>query len=138
MSTGGLSSALARLRAQYDHLVERFCMEIGRSDTPGITIAEKRGHPLDRQIELAWEFLRLKGTKYRRAETIRQRITEISLMDKRDNIAGLQLADLVVSPIGRYLSGKAPREDFRIVESKFRRGSNDNYKGFGLVVLPKE
>jgi hypothetical protein len=56
---------------------------------------------------------------------------------KRDNIAGLQLADLVVSPIGRFVLGKPVHEDFRVIEPKFRRRQGD-YRGAGLVVLPKD
>lgn len=57
---------------------------------------------------------------------------------KRDLVAGLELADLVVSPIGRHVLGRPTKEDFRIVESKFRRNRSGDYRGFGLVVLPKE
>ena len=34
--------------------------------------------------------------------------------------------------------GKEPKEDFRIVEQKFRRNPHGSYQGWGLVVLPKE
>jgi hypothetical protein len=48
----------------------------------------------------------------------------------------LQLADLVVTPIGRHILGKDRHDDWEIVKSKFRhRGGN--YLGAGLVILPK-
>jgi hypothetical protein len=60
------------------------------------------------------------------------------LRDKHLNVAGLQLADLVVSPIGRHVMGKPPREDWKIVESKMRRRySHGPYNGTGLIVLPR-
>ena len=65
-----------------------------------------------------------------------ERITGLSLRAKRENIAGLQLADLVVSPVGRFVLGKPTKEDFRIIEAKFRRREG-RYEGAGLVVLPK-
>jgi hypothetical protein len=34
--------------------------------------------------------------------------------------------------------GKEPKEDFRIVEQKFRRNPHGSYQGWELVVLPKE
>ena len=34
--------------------------------------------------------------------------------------------------------GKEPKEDFCIVEQKFRRNPHGSYQGWGLVVLPKE
>lgn len=52
--------------------------------------------------------------------------------------AFLQLADLVVSPIGRFVLGKLMQQDFKIIESKFRRNRRGDYRGAGLVVLPKE
>jgi hypothetical protein len=59
------------------------------------------------------------------------------VQDKKDNIAGLQLADLVVSPIGRHILGKAEKEDFQIISQKFRKNKLGIYKGYGFVVLPK-
>jgi hypothetical protein len=117
-------------------LVERFGMEIGPKPG-GIIIAERRDEVLDQQLELAWTNLKIKGTRYLSANDISSRIGQMRLRPKIDNVAGLQLADLVVSPIGRYVLGKPVREDFRIVESKFRRNFKGEHKGFGLVVLPK-
>ncbi|HEU4740672.1 MAG TPA: DUF3800 domain-containing protein, partial [Meiothermus sp.] len=65
------------------------------------------------------------------------RIAGLNIHQKSENIAGLQLADLVVSPIGRYVLGKNIHRDFEIVESKFRRHQG-SYEGAGLVVLPKQ
>lgn len=55
---------------------------------------------------------------------------------QRKNIARLQFADLVVSPIGRFVLGKPVREDFRIVEGKLRRRGG-RYEDEGLMVLPR-
>ena len=49
----------------------------------------------------------------------------------------LQLADLVVTPIGRHVLGKPSKEDFDIVRSKLRRSRTGVVEGYGLVVLPK-
>jgi hypothetical protein len=59
------------------------------------------------------------------------------LKDKRTRNVGLELADLVVSPIGRAMAGYTRRDDWTVVESKFRCVDGD-YFGAGLVVLPKE
>jgi len=67
---------------------------------------------------------------------VTNRIRDLVYRDKSRNIAGLQVADLVVSPIGRHVIGKQTNEDFRIIESKFRRPDSDDYRGPGLVVLP--
>jgi hypothetical protein len=73
-----------------------------------------------------------------RAAQIDRRIRGVHLRDKKENIAGLQLANLVVSPIGRHILGKPDKADLRIVENKLRRSVNGRAEGFGLVVLPKK
>ncbi len=120
-----------------DILVERFCFEIGSITDGGVIVAERRGPTLDAQLELAWLNLKVQGTRYIQAVDIDDRIKGLSLRRKQDNIAGLQLADLVVTPIGRYILGKPVREDFRIVEEKLRRNHQGDYDSFGLVVLPR-
>ena len=67
---------------------------------------------------------------------IKQRLDGLHLRDKKSRIAGLELADLVVSPIGRFVAGLPPREDFEIVREKLRR-RDGAYMGAGLVILPK-
>ena len=118
-------------------LVERFCFEVGDQPSGGLIVAEKRDPTLDHELELAWLNLRIQGTRYMQARTISQRIAALNSRSKEENIAGLQLADLVVSPIGRYVLGKRTYEDWEIIEAKFRRRKG-NYRGAGLVVLPRD
>lgn len=117
-------------------LVERLCYEVSAREG-GQIIAEKRNHHLDKQLELAWQKTKESGTSFVSAQDVQEKIRDLRLRSKQDNIAGLQLADLVASPIGRHVIGKKPKEDFRIVESKLRRNWKGDYKGFGLVVLPR-
>ncbi len=119
-----------------DVLVERFCFEIGRMGT-GVIVAERRDPTLDRQLDIAWLNLKVQGTRYIRATDLASRIIGLNLRAKSDNLAGLQLADLVVSPIGRHLLGKPERDDIQIVLQKLRRNNQGEYRGFGLVILPK-
>lgn len=120
-----------------DVLVERFCLDVGNVARGGIIVAEKRDPVLDRGLDLAWLNLKINGTRFVQAHDIDNRMTNLALRAKADNIAGLQLADLVVSPIGRHVLGKPDREDWRIVESKFRRSPTGKIEGYGLVCLPK-
>lgn len=119
-----------------DILVERFGFEIPEHQS-GLIVAEQRDGTLDRQIELAWLNLKIQGTKYINAHTLQQRISGLNLRGKKENLAGLQLADLVVSPIGRHVLGKRDKEDFQIIRQKFRKNNKGIYEGYGLVVLPK-
>jgi len=130
-------AALDPYMLSLDVLVERFCFEIGNATEGGVIVAEKRDPTLDRELELAWLNLKIRGTRYIRARDIDERIAGLNLRAKQDNVAGLQLADLVVSPIGRHMLGKPDREDWRIVEAKFRRSPDGKIEGYGLVILPK-
>jgi len=120
-----------------DILVERFCMELGDVTGGGVIVAEKRDPTLDHELELAWLNLKIQGTRYIKAKDIEKRILALNLRAKSENMTGLQLADLVVTPVGRKVLGKVIKEDFMVIQEKFRRGPRGNYEGYGLVVLPK-
>lgn len=117
-------------------LVERFVLEIGPVSDGGIICAEKRRPDLDHELEQAWQRLRAEGTRKASPQEIDERIADLSLKDKRLNLAGMQLADLVVSPIGRAIVGKQLHADWHVVASKLRR-RDDTYRQHGLVVLPE-
>ncbi len=121
-----------------DILVERFCMEIGNIQGGGVVVAERRGTTLDHELDIAWLNLKIQGTRYMQAKQIEKRILALNLRSKSENIAGLQLADLVVTPIGRYVLGKQIKEDFKIIQEKFRRGKTGDWNGYGLIILPKK
>jgi hypothetical protein len=129
-------AALDPYMLSLDVLVERFCFEIGHTGS-GVIVAEKRDPTLDRELDIAWLNLKVQGTRYVQARDIESRIVGLNLRSKTENIAGLQLADLVVSPIGRHVLGKPEREDFRIVREKLRKNARGEYRGYGIVTLPK-
>lgn len=130
-------AALDPYMLSLDVLVERFCMEIGNVAGGGVIVAERRDPTLDRELDIAWLNLKVQGTRYIKAKDIESRIVGLNLRAKAANMAGLQLADLVVTPIGRKVLGKTIKEDYRIVEEKFRRSRTGKIEGYGLVVLPK-
>jgi hypothetical protein len=118
-------------------LMERFYMEIKTHEKKGLVIAEKRDRTLDHELELSWLELKIKGTRFLKGAEIEERISNLLLKDKKENLNGLQLADLVVSPIGRHVMGKPTKKDFEIIEKKFRKDKNGKVGGHGLVVLPR-
>jgi hypothetical protein len=130
-------AALDPYMLSLDVLIERFCMEVGDVSGGGVIVAERRDPTLDRELDIAWLNLKVQGTRYVMAKDIERRIVGLNLRAKSANIAGLQLADLVVTPIGRTLLGKTIKEDYRVVEEKFRRSRSGKVEGYGLVVLPK-
>lgn len=118
-------------------LIERFCFDLKEQKINGQIIAEKRGLQLDRELDLAWLNLKIQGTKFVQASEIDKYIDSLILRDKTCGLIGIELADLMVSPIGRHVIGKKTKEDFRIIESKFRTNHDGNYNDWGLVILPK-
>ena len=130
-------AALDPYMLSLDVLVERFCMEIGNVAGGGVIVAERRDATLDRELDIAWLNLKVQGTRYIKAKDIENRIVGLNLRPKTANIAGLQLADLVVTPIGRKVLGKTIKEDYRVIEEKFRCSRTGQIEGYGLVVLPK-
>jgi hypothetical protein len=121
-------------------LVERFCKELGEEVDNGFICAEKRNPGHDRDLVAAWEELLTNGlgTGYVTSRAIDRKIVGLDLKDKKPNIAGMQLADLVITPIGRHVAGMPPKPNevqWTVVESKLRRVGG-TYWGRGLVILP--
>ncbi len=131
------SAAIDLYRISLHKLAELFCDEIGRVRNGGMIIAESREPILDQDLAYTWASLGHRGSGYSGAEMIRNRINSLTLSAKKENIAGLQLADLVVSPIGRHVLGKPDKDDWLIVKEKLRRGPGGEVEGYGLVSLPK-
>lgn len=130
-------AALDPYMLSLDVLVERFCMDIGQVAGGGVIVAEQRDPTLDRELDIAWLNLKVQGTRFMQAKAIEHRIVGLNLRPKTANIAGLQLADLVVTPIGRKVLGKTIKEDYRVIEEKFRCSRRGRIEGYGLVVLPQ-
>ena len=117
-------------------VAEQMCFAVGDKPDNGAIIAESRDPMLDRELELTWESLRVEGTNYLKAETIRENIVDFRIRSKQECLPGLELADLVVSPIGRHVIGKPDRDDWRSIEPKVLRGRDGEMDGYGLTVLP--
>ena len=80
--------------------------------------------------------MRLNGTRYVSAGTIARRVASLETRAKCAQDPGLQLADLVVSPIARAVIGRDTKADYDVVRAKMRRGPTGRVDGAGLVVLP--
>jgi Protein of unknown function (DUF3800) len=123
-------------------LIERFIFECDSAG--GSVIAEARDTTLNNALELAFLDLKIRGTNYVSATKVQKRIHSFGIRDKQENIAGLQLADVCATPIGRHVLGKStyPRyseggDFFETVKKKLRCDWKGDSAGMGLVVLPK-
>lgn len=62
---------------------------------------------------------------------------DIRFMDKKNNSAGLQIADLLAHPIARHIINPSqPNRAYELVEPKFRRSSKGAINGYGLKIFP--
>lgn len=120
-------------------VLERYIMFLKRNNEKGIVIAESRGNQLDNQLNLAFLDLKISGTRFLRPTDIVEAITDFRIRKKDENIAGLQLIDTIISPIGRkFLGRKNFYIAYDVIKSKFRKHDCGKYKGYGLVILPKK
>jgi hypothetical protein len=79
----------------------------------------------------------VQGTNYVSAAKVKKSVVQLLIKEKKENIVGLQIADLIASPIGRVILGKKNQVDYGAIEKRYRsRGGK--YLGFGLVILPKK
>lgn len=119
-----------------EFLVERFVFALDSSDQKGTIVAESRNPQLDNQLNLAWLDLKIKGTRFLSPTRLIKRIQDFRIIPKSEAVGGLEVADLIVSPIGRALLGKQTKEDFLIIKKKFRRNQSGHILGHGLIVFP--
>lgn len=117
-------------------LVERFVFFLQERGGHGDIVAESRNPLLDKELDLTFQGLLTKGTRYLRPARVRERISGLTFRFKQDNVPGLQFADLVATPIARAVIGKNAKPDYQVVEGKFRRREG-RFAGAGLVVIPK-
>lgn len=118
-------------------IIEKYCLYLRHLNEKGHVIAEKRDRTLDHELELSWLNLKIRGTKHLKGSEIEDSIESLKLEHKHLNNNGLQIADLIVSPVGRYVLGKQLKKDFDIIKSKFLELSKKD-DNFGLVILPKK
>lgn len=97
-------------------------------------IIEKRGKKEDKQLEEHFQRLLARGTGYVIPQRLKDYNLEITFKSKRENINGLQLADLIAYPIARYvIEPNRSNPAFEQVETKIY---NKNGKRYGLKIFP--
>jgi hypothetical protein len=130
-------SALDPYLLSLEFVIERFIFSLDDDNKQGIVVAESRGKLLDNQLELAWLNLKIKGTRFLEPSRLAERIKNFKIIPKSKAIGGLEVADLVASPLGRRLMGKPTKENFKSIYKKFRRDGSNRVRGHGLIVFPK-
>ena len=97
-------------------------------------IIEKRGLAEDKKLAHHFQKLLYRGTGYVNPERLRAYRISITFKDKKENINGLQLSDLIAYPIARYvIDSTRANPAFDVLSGKFySRGA----KRYGLKIFP--
>jgi hypothetical protein len=131
---GKLSNDVYELSLSF--IIERaiFCLDEVAGDKQFEIVIEKRGKKEDKQLAEHFQRLLARGTGYISAERLKEVNTKISFKDKKENINGLQLADLIAYPSARYvIDSKRANPAFNIFEGKIY---SKNSKRYGLKIFP--
>ncbi len=135
-----------RLREQYVQpenpysLALKYCLErtyefltdCGQQELETAFLVECRGKKEDAELELVFRRLCDGGSCWGRMPAF-----SIEFVDKRANLPGLQIADLVGMPIGQHIvRPESPNRAFEMIRQKFRRVPDDGVPGWGLRIFP--
>ncbi len=99
-------------------------------------VAERRGKKEDKALLDYYNELSDRGTYFVNSKRLKSYCKNFQFKDKRDNIVGLQISDLVAYPISRYVLDKdAVNLSFEVIRDKIYTQNN---KMHGLKIHPKE
>lgn len=97
-------------------------------------IIEKRGIKEDKKLDEHFQRLLARGTAFVSAERLKKYNITISFKSKRENINGLQLADLIAYPLARHvIEPKRANPSFDLIQPKIY---NKNGRQYGLKIYP--
>ena len=97
-------------------------------------IIEKRGQKEDNKLQEHFQKLLSRGTGYIKPERLVKYNLTIQFKSKKENINGLQLADLIAYPTARYvLEPDRVNPSFEVFKEKFY---GKDGKRYGLKIFP--
>jgi len=129
-------------------LIERYVLWLHRHGCVGDVMAESRGGKEDGRLKASFRRVYEGGTEYVGVSTFHQRLTscELKLKKKDNNIAGLQVCDLIAHPSFRATLARAQNQALSdnfggkiarlLEESKYDRSASGRLAGWGRKMLP--
>ncbi len=130
-------------------ILERYCGWLAFQKAKGDVMAESRGRKEDQLLEAAYRRIWSSGTSYHAPRFFQQALTskEVKLKKKHENIAGLQLADILARAVkddildeyGLLPNGPAPFDASLIgaIQAKFNRNlKTGKLRGYGKILFP--
>ena len=133
-SFGKLSNDVYELSLSF--IVERaiFKLEEVGNCTKFNIVLECRGKKEDKKLDEHFQRLLARGTGYISPDRLKKINSKIHFRDKRKNVTGLQLADLVAYPCARYvINPQRANPSFDVLKSKIYSKGGRRY---GLKVYP--
>ena len=115
-----------------------FCVDNCCNDGGGriLAIVERRGKREDRNLQNYYGQLLEKGTYWVTAERMKSRMTGLDFKWKREDIAGLQIADLIAYPLTRHvLNPQGVNLAYDVLEPNIFK---EDGKLMGLKVYPHQ
>lgn len=132
---GKLSNDVYELALSF--IIERavFCLDEKKDEEKQLEIIiEKRGRKEDKKLDEHFQRLMARGTSYVSAQRLADLNTSIYFKDKKENINGLQLSDLVGYPIARFvIEPERANPAFEVLQDKIY---TRNGKRYGLKIFP--
>lgn len=129
-------------------IVEKYTQYLIRMNSVGDIMPEARGNSQDAELQRQFERYRANGTRFMKRELTTSRLPAKSLKfrTKKDNIAGLQLCDLLAHPShftirenlkhDVYLGPFCERVSELLVKQKYDRSYYGDVRGYGFKHLP--
>ena len=113
-----------------------FCSDSNAISNINIKI-EKRGKKEDAELLEKYNIIVDSGTYFVSSDRFKNRIKDFDFAAKKENITGLQIADLCAYPLARYvLNPEEPYIPFKVIQNKIYCDINGKYQGFGLKIFP--
>lgn len=128
-------------------MIERYGLWLKERNVVGDVMAESRGGKEDIRLKASFERAYIKGSEYVTSETVAAYLTskQLKIKPKSNNIAGLQIADLIAYPSSRVILAHRAHQPLpdnfggqigRILESKYVRSFSGRIDGWGRKWLP--
>lgn len=129
-------------------IVEKYAQLLKRKGSIGDIMPEVRQGKKDRELQAQFERVRLEGTQFVSAATIQSfiRADKLKFRTKKDNVAGLQLCDLVAHPSHMHIREQekhdvnlgpfAVRVRDILVQEKYDRSHRGVIRGYGTKLCP--
>lgn len=129
-------------------LVERFTQWLNARGVRGDAMAESRGGREDERLKKSYTRIYVNGTDWVAPDLVQARLTssQLKVKAKANNIAGLQIADMVAHPSFRAVLARHEGRDLDatfggrigdiLVRAKYRRSPIGRIPGFGTKWLP--